>query len=136
MKAYPQAQNRYGKSHRPVVRIVVLHDVDTGLAERPYWGPMYGPQAVSEQALAEQATKHAAGRISDRRPEFRYLFCGLSRTGARAWNRHPLDRSTGAQTNGRRDFPRHRSIRAMADQPVGWEKESYLARRCQRAGDG
>ena len=58
VKAYPQAQNRYGKSHRSVVRIVALHDVDTGLAERPYWGPMYGRQAVSEQALAEQATKH------------------------------------------------------------------------------
>jgi hypothetical protein len=58
VKTYPQAQNRYGKSHRPVVRIVVLHDVDTGLAERPYWGPMYGPRAVSEQALAEQATQH------------------------------------------------------------------------------
>jgi len=58
VKAYPQAQNRYGKSHRPVVRIVVLHDVDSGLAERPYWGPMYGPRAVSEQALAEQATQH------------------------------------------------------------------------------
>jgi hypothetical protein len=58
VKAYPQAQNRYGKSHRSVVRIVALHDVDTGLAERPYWGPMYGRQAVSEQALAEQASKH------------------------------------------------------------------------------
>jgi hypothetical protein len=47
-----------------VVRIVVLHDVDTGLAERPYWGPMHGPQAVSEQALAEQATKHVpAGSV-------------------------------------------------------------------------
>lgn len=64
VKAYPQAQNRNGKSHRPVVRMVVLHDVDTGLAERPYWGPMYGSQAVSEQALAEQATKHVpAGSV-------------------------------------------------------------------------
>lgn len=58
VKAYPQAQNRYGKSHRPVVRIVVLHEVDTGLAERPHWGPMYGSRAVSEQALAEQVTQH------------------------------------------------------------------------------
>ena len=58
VKAYPQAQNRHGKSHRPVVRIVVLHDVDTGLAERPYWGPMYGPQAASEQALEEMAEQH------------------------------------------------------------------------------
>src|SRR5260370_37611378 len=64
VKAYPQAQNRYGKSHRSVVRIVALHDVDTGLAERPYWGPMYGPKAVSEQALAEQAPKHVpAGSV-------------------------------------------------------------------------
>ena len=64
VKAYPQAQNRHGKSHRPVVRMVVLHDVDTGLAERPYWGPMYGPRAASEQALAEQATKHVpAGSV-------------------------------------------------------------------------
>lgn len=57
VKTYPQGQNGSGKSHRPVVRIVVLHDVDTGLAERPYWGPMYGPEAVSEQALAEQASQ-------------------------------------------------------------------------------
>jgi putative transposase len=53
-KDYPQAEGR-GKSHRLIVRVVVLHDVDTGLAERPYWGPMYGRNAVSEQALAEQA---------------------------------------------------------------------------------
>ncbi len=57
VKTYPQGHGRYGKTHRPIVRIVVLHDVDTGLAERPYWGPMYGPQAVSEQALAEQASR-------------------------------------------------------------------------------
>ena len=64
VRAYPQAQNRHGKSHRPVVRIVVLHDVDTGLAERPYWGPMYGSRAIGEQALAEQATKHVpAGSV-------------------------------------------------------------------------
>jgi len=64
VKVYPQAHNGHGKSHRPVVRIVVLHDVDTGMAERPYWGPMYGPRAVSEQALGEQATKHVpAGAV-------------------------------------------------------------------------
>jgi len=54
---YPQASGR-GKSHRLIVRLVVLHDVDTGLAERPYWGPMYGRKAVSEQALAQQAMEH------------------------------------------------------------------------------
>jgi hypothetical protein len=58
VKVYPQGHSRSGKTHRPVVRMVVLHDVETGLAERPYWGPMYGPEAVSEQGLAEQATSH------------------------------------------------------------------------------
>ncbi len=62
-KDYPQAEGR-GKSHRLIARIVVLHDADTGLAEQPYWGPMYGPRAVSEQALARQAMEHVpAGAV-------------------------------------------------------------------------
>jgi hypothetical protein len=64
VEAYPPARNRRAKSHWPVIRVVVLHDVDTGLAEQPYWGPMHGPHAVSEQALAQQATKHVpAGSV-------------------------------------------------------------------------
>jgi hypothetical protein len=58
VESYPPARNRRARSHWPVMRVVVLHDVDTGLAERPYWGPMHGPRAVSEQALAEQASRH------------------------------------------------------------------------------
>jgi len=54
-QAYPPARNPRRPSHWPVLRIVVLHDLVTGLAQEPRWGPMYGPQAVSEQALAEQA---------------------------------------------------------------------------------
>lgn len=54
-KSYPPAQNQHGVAHWPVLRILVLHELETGLAEEPRWGPMYGPQAVSEQALAEQA---------------------------------------------------------------------------------
>lgn len=57
VKEYPQAEGR-GRSHRSILNLVVLHDADTGLAERPYWGPMYGRKAVSEQALAEQAIAH------------------------------------------------------------------------------
>ena len=57
-RAYPPPSNQHGKSHWPVVRIVVLHDLETGLAERPYWGPLNGPRAVSEQALAERAIQH------------------------------------------------------------------------------
>jgi hypothetical protein len=55
MRMYPPAQNQHGKSHWPVLRVVVLHDVETGLAQQPCWGPMFGPQAVSEQELAQQA---------------------------------------------------------------------------------
>jgi hypothetical protein len=54
-KAYPPAENQHGTAHWPVVRIVVLHELETGLAEEPQWGPMYGAGAVSEQALAEKA---------------------------------------------------------------------------------
>jgi len=58
IEAFPPASNQHGKSHWPVVRMVVLHDLETGLAERPYWGPLNGPKAVSEQALAEDAMQH------------------------------------------------------------------------------
>lgn len=58
LDCYPAAQNQHGKSHWPVLRIVVAHDADTGMASSPYWGPMYGATAVSEQELAEKATAH------------------------------------------------------------------------------
>lgn len=51
---YPPAQNQHGRAHWPVLRLVVLHDARTGLAMRPAWGPMSGPRALSEQALAER----------------------------------------------------------------------------------
>jgi hypothetical protein len=64
VRAFPPASNQHGESHWPVVRIVVLHDLETGLAERPYWGPLNGPKAVSEQALAERAMAHVpAGSV-------------------------------------------------------------------------
>jgi hypothetical protein len=56
--AYPPAQNQHGHSHWPVLRIAVAHDVHTGLAQPPAWGPMYGSAAVSEQALAEEIMAH------------------------------------------------------------------------------
>jgi putative transposase len=54
-KAFPPAENQRGRAHWPVLRIVVLHELTTGLAEAPQWGPMYGSRAVSEQYLAEKA---------------------------------------------------------------------------------
>ena len=54
-KLYPPAENQNGQAHWPVLRIVVLHELETGLAEQPHWGAMYGSAAVSEQELAEKA---------------------------------------------------------------------------------
>jgi len=51
--AYPPAENQYGKTHWPILRIAVAHNLANGLASRPSWGAMYGSHAVSEQALAE-----------------------------------------------------------------------------------
>ena len=50
---FPPASNQHGESHWPVMRVLVAHDLQTGLAMRPEWGPMYGPEAVSEQRLLE-----------------------------------------------------------------------------------
>jgi hypothetical protein len=55
VRAYPLGRNRYGVDHWPILRIVVLHDVSSGLALYPQWGPMHGVQAVSEQGLAARA---------------------------------------------------------------------------------
>jgi hypothetical protein len=54
VQSYPPAENRYGTSHWPIMRVLVAHDVVTGLAVRPCSGPMYGPAAVSEQGLAKE----------------------------------------------------------------------------------
>ena len=54
-RTYPPGSNQHGESHWPLVRIVVAHDLQTGLAMRPEWGAMHGDQAVSEQALLEKA---------------------------------------------------------------------------------
>jgi len=54
-RTYPPGSNQYGEAHWPVLRVVVAHDLHTGLAMRPEWGPMYGDQAVSEQALLQSA---------------------------------------------------------------------------------
>jgi hypothetical protein len=52
-KRFPPCSNQQGESHWPVIRVLVAHDLQTGLAMRPHWGPMYGPDAVSEQQLLE-----------------------------------------------------------------------------------
>ena len=52
---YPPGSNQHGEAHWPLLRILVAHDLRSGLAMRPEWGAMHGPHAVSEQALLERA---------------------------------------------------------------------------------
>jgi hypothetical protein len=54
-KQFPPGHNQHGENHWPTLLLVTFHNAYTGLAARPSWGAMYGPQAVSEQHLAEQA---------------------------------------------------------------------------------
>jgi hypothetical protein len=54
-QSYPPGSNQHGEGHWPLLRVLVAHDLCTGLAMRPEWGPMHGPHAVSEQQLLERA---------------------------------------------------------------------------------
>ena len=51
-RAFPPATNGSGVSAWPVWHWVVAHELSSGCAVRPETGPMYGPEAVSELALA------------------------------------------------------------------------------------
>jgi hypothetical protein len=52
---YPPGSNQNGSSHWPLLRMLVAHDLYTGLAMRAEWGAMNGEEAVSEQGLLEKA---------------------------------------------------------------------------------
>ncbi len=51
-QAFPPATNGSGTSAWPVWHWVVAHELASGCAIRPETGPMYGPEAMSELALA------------------------------------------------------------------------------------
>jgi hypothetical protein len=53
-KTYPPAPTQYGPSHWPVLRMATAVDLATGLAVRPEFGPLFGPNAISEQVLAKR----------------------------------------------------------------------------------
>jgi Transposase DDE domain len=54
VRDYPPQRNQVAISHWPILRVLVAHDVVSGLAVRPCWGPMSGAGAVSEQGLAKE----------------------------------------------------------------------------------
>jgi len=57
VKAFPPGSNQHGDNHWPTMLLVAFHDVHTGLALRPSWGPMYGKHAIGEQQLAAEAVQ-------------------------------------------------------------------------------
>lgn len=59
LEEFPPCENQFGKGHWGILKLVGLHDLRTGIALRPAYGAMYGPDAVSEQQLAEQALQQA-----------------------------------------------------------------------------
>jgi putative transposase len=62
LDAFPAGRNKRGLGHWGIVKWVALHDVQTGIALRPEWGPMFGPEAISEQALARRAVDRTPAR--------------------------------------------------------------------------
>lgn len=64
LEAFPPCRNQHGQGHWGTLTLVALHDLRSGIALRPCWGPMYGPEPVSEQRLAEQVVEQApAGSV-------------------------------------------------------------------------
>ena len=124
--SYPPASNQHGKSHWPVMRIVVLHDLETGLAERPYWGALNGRQAVSEQALAEEAMTHVpAGSVIVGDRNF-----GIFSTayGAQQAGHKPIIRLTAARAKRLLGGP----IARPGDYLVRWQASRWDGRKKNR----
>jgi hypothetical protein len=61
LQLFPPTANQHGPSHWPVLRMLVAHDLQTGLAMRPQWGAVNGREAVSEQELLERAIDRLPG---------------------------------------------------------------------------
>lgn len=53
IEKYPQYKNQFGKAHFPLMRLVWATDADSGIAQRPSFGPYNGAHPTSELFLAE-----------------------------------------------------------------------------------
>lgn len=116
---YPAGSNQHGGGHWPVLKIVVAHDLQTGLAMRPEWGPMYGPQAVSEQRLLELAIERLpAESIVVGDANFGVFSVGF----AAAQRQHPIVlRLTTARAQRLAEGALHNDI----DREVVWKPSAY-----------
>jgi hypothetical protein len=62
VKTYPPTRNQHGETHWASLRLLVAHDLYSGVAMRPAWGPVNGPEAVSEQSLLEEVIERLPER--------------------------------------------------------------------------
>lgn len=54
LAAFPPGSNQHCQSTRPIVQLVVAHDLVTGTAVVPVWGAKNGPTRTSEQGLLSE----------------------------------------------------------------------------------
>jgi hypothetical protein len=81
---FPPARNQNGVSHWPILHLVVAHELSSGLALAPEFGPMYGPKADSELALALRVVPRlpaAAVILADRNFGVFALACAARSSG-------------------------------------------------------
>jgi Transposase DDE domain len=120
VQAYPP----HPQSHWPVLLMLVAQDLTTGLAERPCWGPMYGPKAVSEQALAEQ--------LLDRLPQHSVLMGDINFgvfSVAFAGTQRGHDVLFRLQPNRAAVIQRGLPLQSGLDQQVCWRPSDYERRK-------
>ena len=123
-EAYPPATNQHGEAHWPVVRLLVAQELTSGLAQRPCWGPMYGPEAVSEQALTEQ--------ILDRLPDASVLMGDINFgvfSVAFAATQHRHDVLLRMKEDRAAALGRGLSLSPGTDQRVCWRPSAYERRQ-------
>lgn len=123
-KSYPPGSNQHREGHWPLLRVVVAHDLDNGLAMRPEWGAMHGPDAVSEQELLEKAIERLPSGstiVAD------CNFGVFSVAYACAQRQHPVVlRLTSARAQCLAGEPlRHRMNRRMVWKPSAWERRQH-----------
>jgi hypothetical protein len=113
-KAYGLAKNQHGESHWPVMRVVVMHHVVTGLALPPEYGAMYGTHATGEQKLGEKlmaALPPSAVLIADRNFG---IFSVM-------WQTAQLGHDVVTRLTRVRAEKIHRNLKAGSDERVVWE---------------
>jgi hypothetical protein len=124
-RAFPPAPNQYGPSHWPILHVLVAHELDTGLALRPEFGPMYGPDALGELDLALRMLPRLPAEalvLADRNFGVFTLAHAVARSG-----RDVLVRLTQSRFNSLRKKAEARDSGAWAVtwKPTAWERRRH-----------